>query len=138
MTEPTELPGSPRMIRRVTYRDAEGRRCTAFGETLVPGDVTIESDTMIPLPPPHPREQVPESSDRDERRLIAGLVRLVMRLPRVARYGLLVAALGGAGELGGIFDPAPAPTRPGPSRAQDPALRLERVDRDQLEGRHAR
>lgn len=92
--------------------------------------------------PQQPAVTPPQSSDRDERRIVATVVRLVMRLPRLARYGLLLAALGGASELGGldvldmfISDVVEAPEAPQqpPSRAQDPALRLERADLEALE-----
>lgn len=99
------------------------------------------------LPPPWvngpeiPPEQVAESSDRDERRLVATVVRLVMRLPRAARWALLAAALAGAGDATGvddalleaIFSSPPVEVTPrAPSRATKPDLRLERADLEAL------
>lgn len=84
-----------------------------------------------------------QSSDRDERRLVATVVRLVMRLPRYARWGLLAAALAGAGDLSGMDDVilralfAPAPVEV-PDRVRQPdrsyrdELRLERADGEAL------
>ena len=85
--------------------------------------------------PKVPQECEPVSSDRDERRLVAAAVRLLMRLPRVARYGLLALAVGGAAEFsGGIdlllepfmrYDPVEVRR---PDRSHRPDLRLERAD----------
>ena len=84
-------------------------------------------------------------SDRDERRFVAAAVRLLMRLPRVARYGLLALALGGAAEVSGGVDVvleallAPEPVRvEAPSRAHRPDLRLERADMEALDGKRTR
>lgn len=83
-------------------------------------------------------------SDRDERRMVAAAVRLLMRLPRAARWGLLALALAGAGDLSGLDDvllrallePAPVELRDErPSRAERPDLRLERADQEALDVR---
>jgi len=89
--------------------------------------------------PKVPQECEPMSSDRDERRVIASVVRLVMRLPRVARYGLLAAALGGAAEVSGgldavldsLFTYDPVEVRR-PDRSHRPDLRLERADAEAI------
>lgn len=81
-------------------------------------------------------------SDRDERRLVAWTVRLVMRLPRLARWGLLAAALAGAGEFCGLSDtvlnaflsPDPVDVRQ-TDRSWRQDLRLERADGEALHGR---
>lgn len=85
------------------------------------------------------RDDEPVRSDRDERRLVAAAVRLLMRLPRVARYGLLALALGGAAEVSGGLDavldvflaPAPVELRQ-PDRSHRQELRLERADAEEL------
>ena len=88
----------------------------------------------------------PCGSDRDERRLVAAAVRLLMRLPRVARYGLLALALAGGAEVTGgtdllidtlIGDPAEVevPSAKTPNRAHRPDLRLERADLEALRAR---
>ncbi len=73
----------------------------------------------------------------DERRLVAAAVRLLMRLPRVARYGLVALALGGAAEVSGgldlllepLFTHDPVEVER-PSRSHRPDLRLERADQE--------
>ena len=71
----------------------------------------------------------PQSSDRDERRLVAAAVRLLMRLPRVARYGLLALALAGGAEMtGGVDAVLGALLTPEPV-----AVRYERSDSEALE-----
>jgi hypothetical protein len=84
----------------------------------------------------------PESSDRDERRLIAAVVRGLMRLPRAARYGLLALALGGAAEMSGgvdavlkaLLEQSPVEVHQ-PDRAHRPDLRLERAEQEALRAR---
>jgi hypothetical protein len=81
-----------------------------------------------------------EDEQRDERRIVASIVRLLMRLPRVARYGMLALALGGAAEFsGGLdsvldalfrYDPVEVQR---PTRSHRPDLRLERADREELD-----
>jgi hypothetical protein len=107
--------------------------------------VTRETEVPTPwvngpeVPPDRPE---PLSSDRDERRLVMAAVRLLMRLPRVARWGLLAAALGGAAEASGGLDAVldallstPAPEVRPPDRAHRPDLRLERADLEALDVR---
>jgi hypothetical protein len=107
--------------------------------------------TQVPQQPPpwvngddELAESRPLSSDRDERRLVAAAVRLLMRLPRVARYGLLALALAGGAELSGL-DPIdllfgedaelePDSVRK-PNRSHLPDLRLERADKEALDVR---
>ena len=77
---------------------------------------------------------------KDERRLVAAAVRVLMRLPRAARYGLLALALGGAAEVSGgldalldpffTYDPLEGER---PSRAYRPDLRLERADQEEID-----
>lgn len=103
-----------------------------------------------PEVPPSGAVSPAESSDRDERRLVAAAVRLLMRLPRAARWGLIAAALAGGAELSGGLDAGlemlfgsmaevpevrqdsriDAPS----SRARRPDLRLERADMEALDG----
>jgi hypothetical protein len=80
------------------------------------------------------------SSDRDERRLIASLVRLLMRLPKTTRYALLGLAVAGGAEFSGLIDVILEPLytydpvevrRPDRSHRAD--LRLERADAEELD-----
>lgn len=86
-------------------------------------------------------EACPEPADRDERRLIGAALRLLLRLPRVARWGLIAAALAGAGDLTGLNDAVadllagPGPGVHAPDRAHRPDLRLERSDAEALRAR---
>lgn len=77
-------------------------------------------------------------SDRDERRLIAAAVRLLMRLPRAARYGLLALGIAGGADLSGLdttlldalFAPSPVVVH---KHHADP--RGERLDQEAIDAR---
>lgn len=78
------------------------------------------------------------SGDREERRLVAAVVRLVMRLPRVARWGLLAAALGAAGDATGLDDAVLRSifsTDPPAVHRRAPDLDRERADAEALRAR---
>ena len=97
-----------------------------------------------PEVPGSPRNvgQAPQgASDREERRLVAAAVRLLMKLPRAARWALLVGALAGGAEVTGGVDavleallaPEPVEVPAEPSRSHRPELRLERADAEALD-----
>lgn len=93
-----------------------------------------------------PQPVTVQSSDRDERRLVASIVRLVLRLPRSARWVLIAGAIAGGAELSGGTDglidlligkdaELPHNSANQPNRSHRPDLRLERADAEALDAR---